>query len=47
MASVSSFNRNFQQVMGLSPRQYRATAHRPSPKKGSILPYRGWTMPEK
>lgn len=47
MASVSSFNRNFQQVMGMSPRQYRATAHRPSPKKGSILPYRGWTMPEK
>lgn len=47
MSSVSSFNRNFQQVMGMSPRQYRATAHRPSPKKGSILPYRGWTLPEK
>lgn len=47
MASVSSFNRNFQQVMGMSPRQYRTTAHRPSPRKGSILPYRGWTMPEK
>ena len=47
MPSVSSFNRNFQQVMGMSPRQYRATAHRPSPRKGSILPYRGWTMPEK
>ncbi len=47
MSSVSSFNRNFQQVMGMSPRQYRASAHRPSPRKGSILPYRGWTLPEK
>ena len=47
MASVSSFNRNFQQVMGMSPRQYRASAHRPSPRKGSILPYRGWTLPVK
>lgn len=47
MPSVSSFNRNFQQVMGMSPRQYRESAHRPSPKKGSILPYRGWMVAEK
>jgi len=47
MPSVSSFNRNFQQVMGMSPRQYRDSAHRPSPRKGSILPYRGWMVPEK
>lgn len=46
MPSVSSFNRNFQQVMGMSPRQYRASTVRPSPMKGSILPYRGWTLPE-
>ena len=46
MPSVSSFNRNFQQVMGMSPRQYRATNIRPSPMKGSILPYRGRTLPE-
>ena len=47
MPSVSSFNRNFQQVMDMSPRQYRAsTAHR-SPRKGQILPFKGWTMPEK
>ena len=44
--SVSSFNRNFQQVMGMSPRQYRANTARPGPLKGSILPYRGWTLPE-
>ncbi len=47
MPSVSSFNRNFQQVMGMSPRQYRESTHRPSPKKGSILAYRGWMVPEK
>lgn len=47
MTSVSSFNRNFQQVMGMSPRQYRDSAHRPSPQNGSILPYRGWMVPEK
>ena len=46
MPSVSSFNRNFQQVMGMSPRQYRSSTARPSPMKGSILPYRGWTLPE-
>ena len=46
MPSVSSFNRNFQQVMGMSPRQYRASNVRPSPMKGSILPYRGWMLPE-
>ena len=46
MPSVSSFNRNFQQVMGMSPRQYRTSTARPSPMKGSILPYRGWTLPE-
>ena len=44
--SVSSFNRNFQQVMGMSPRQYRASTARPGPLKSSILPYRGWTLPE-
>lgn len=47
MPSMSSFNRNFQQVIGMSPRQYRLTSARPIPRKGSILPYRGWTLPEK
>lgn len=47
MPSVSSFNRNFQQVMGMSPRQYRESSQRPSPRKGSILPYRGWMLPDK
>ena len=47
MPSVSSFNRNFQQVMGTNPRKYRESAHRPSPRKGSILTYRGWMLPEK
>lgn len=46
MPSVSSFNRNFQQVMGMSPRQYRSSTARPNPMKGSILPYRGWMLPE-
>jgi len=46
MPSVSSFNRNFQQVMGMSPREYRATSVRPSPRKGAIVQYRGWTLPE-
>lgn len=47
MPSVSSFNRNFQQVMGMSPRQYRASTAQHSPRKGQILPYKGWTLPEK
>lgn len=47
MSSVSSFNRNFQKVMGMSPRQYRESAHRPCPRNSSILPYRGWMIPDK
>lgn len=47
MPSVSSFNRNFQQVMGTSPRQYRTATVRQGPRKGQVLPYKGWMLPEK
>lgn len=38
--SISSFNRNFQQVMGMSPQQYRSTDDQ------EILPMKGWLLPE-
>ena len=49
MTSVSSFNRNFQQIMGMSPRQYRSSAlrHAATSQKKQVLPFKGWTMPEK
>ena len=50
MPSASSFNRNFQQVMGMSPRQYRASLDAPgetSRRNEQILAYKGWMLPDK
>lgn len=50
MPSASSFNRNFQQVVGMSPRQYRASLDQrgdSSPRNGEVLAYKGWTLPDK
>jgi len=49
MTSVSSFSRNFQQLMGMSPRQYRLNAqkHAATAQKKQILPFKGWTEPDK
>lgn len=38
--SISSFNRNFQQVMGVSPQQYRSMGNQ------EVLSLRGWLLPE-
>ena len=47
ISSISSFNRNFQQIMNLSPQQYRAsTKPVPARQKQYILPYKGWLVPE-
>lgn len=46
--SLSSFNRNFQQVMGVSPRQYR-NAPSPlshTPRQKYVLTYKGWLAAE-
>ena len=50
MPSASSFNRNFQQLMGMSPRQYRANLDQTgdsSCRSGEVLAYKGWTLPDK
>lgn len=50
MPSASSFNRNFQQVVGMSPRQYRASLDQNgdgSRRSGEVLAYKGWTLPDK
>ncbi len=50
MPSASSFNRNFQQVVGMSPRQYRASLDMrgdSSPRNGEVLAYKGWMLPDK
>ncbi len=50
MPSASSFNRNFQQVVGMSPRQYRSNAEKQggiTKHTGQVLAYKGWMMPEK
>ena len=50
MPSASSFNRNFQQVVGMSPRQYRASLDLQgdsSPRNGEVLAYKGWMLPDK
>ncbi len=38
--SISSFNRNFQQIMGISPQQYRSSSNQ------EILALKGWLLPE-
>ena len=50
MPSASSFNRNFQQLMGMSPRQYRASldqAGENTRRSGEVLAYKGWMLPDK
>lgn len=50
MPSASSFNRNFQQVVGMSPRQYRASLDPQgdsSRRNGEVLAYKGWMLPDK
>ena len=50
MPSASSFNRNFQQVVGMSPRQYRASLDPSgdgSRHNGEVLAYKGWILPDK
>lgn len=50
MPSASSFNRNFQQLMGMSPRQYRASLDQAGDntrRNGEVLAYKGWTLPDK
>ncbi len=50
MPSASSFNRNFQQMMGMSPRQYRASLDQTgdvSRRGGEVLAYKGWMLPDK
>ena len=50
MPSISSFNRNFQQIMGMSPRQYRSGAAHRAPsgsRRDQVVPFKGWTLPEK
>jgi AraC-like DNA-binding protein len=49
MPSASSFNRNFMQVIGMSPRQYRTTHASTSAARraGQVLPFKGWTQPDR
>ena len=49
MPSASSFNRNFQQVVGMSPRQYRASLdpNGDGSRHGEVLAYKGWMLPDK
>ena len=50
MPSASSFNRNFQQVVGMSPRQYRASLDQSgdgSRRNDQVLAYKGWVLPDK
>ncbi|MBP3656263.1 MAG: helix-turn-helix domain-containing protein [Clostridia bacterium] len=47
ISSISSFNRNFQQTMGISPQQYRRQSkHSAARQRQYILPYKGWLVPE-
>lgn len=47
-STISSFNRYFLSVMGVSPRQYRNPAIRDSihPKRKYVVRYKGWMKPE-
>lgn len=44
--SISSFNRNFLHIMGVSPQKYRSAQKPAAQKKTHILPYQGWMSPE-
>ena len=48
ISSISSFNRNFHQIMGISPREYRNTPTKANitPKQKYILTYKGWMAAE-
>lgn len=47
-SSVSSFNRYFSRIVGVSPRAYRNPENRTdmTPRQKSILQYRGWSEPD-
>ena len=49
MPSASSFNRNFQQVVGMSPRQYRASLDPTGEgrRNDQVLAYKGWMLPDR
>ncbi len=51
MPSASSFNRNFQLIVGMSPKQYRMKAeHTAQPNRltnQQVITYKGWTLPDK
>ncbi len=44
--SISSFNRNFHDFMGVSPREYRARHEGERSADRSVLAYQGWILPE-
>jgi len=46
--SVSSFNRCFQQMVGITPRRYRTPEHqgKKPQRPQSIVQYRGWVAPD-
>lgn len=45
--SISSFNRNFQQIMDVSPQQYRSCGGFVAANPKCIIePYKGWLVPE-
>lgn len=48
ISSISSFNRSFQQIMGVSPREYRrsSTKRTTMRERKYILPYKGWLRAE-
>lgn len=47
-SSVSSFNRNFSRVVGVTPREYRSRHMQDAqmPKRHRILKYSGWVVPD-
>lgn len=48
ISSIASFNRNFHQIMGVSPREYRNASSKANinPKQKYILTYKGWLFAE-
>lgn len=47
--SISCFNRSFQQLLGVSPKEYRTPSvyAKINPQRRSVLQYKGWMMPDK